>query len=77
MQQTCTIIAEIGVMVVKIWAFKAFWGQNSLFRRVLGFFLKFWKWSEDLGTKDRALAKCGIFSGILGQIFGVFDVART
>jgi hypothetical protein len=46
--------------------FGSFEGQNGLFRRVLDFFLKFWEWLEGLGTKDRALAKCGNFSGILG-----------
>jgi hypothetical protein len=39
-------------------------GKNSLFKRVLGFFLKFWEWLEGLGTKDKALVKCENFSGI-------------
>jgi hypothetical protein len=29
-------------------------------------FLKFWEWSEGLGAKHRALAKCGNFGGIFG-----------
>jgi hypothetical protein len=57
--------------------FQSFLGAKRSFQEGSRVFLKFWKWSVDLGTKDRALAKCGIFSGILGQIFGVFDVART
>jgi hypothetical protein len=38
--------------------FGSFLGQNGLFKRVLGFFLKFWEWLEGLGAKDRALMKC-------------------
>jgi hypothetical protein len=51
-------------VVAKIWALEAFWGQNGLLRRVLGFFfLKFWEWLDGLGTKDRPLAKCENFFG--------------
>jgi hypothetical protein len=32
----------------------------------MGVFLKFWEWLEGLGTKDRALVKCGNFLGICG-----------
>jgi hypothetical protein len=34
------------------------------FQEGSGVFLKFWEWLEGLGAKDRALAKCGDFSGI-------------
>jgi hypothetical protein len=48
---------------VKIWALKAFRGKMVFSGGFWGF-LKFWEWLEGLGTKDRALAKCGKFSGI-------------
>jgi hypothetical protein len=35
--------------------------------------LKFWEWSEGLGAKDRALTKCGNFSGILGEFLGYLE----
>jgi hypothetical protein len=38
--------------------FGSFQGQNGLFRKVPGFFLKFWEWLEGLGAKDGALATC-------------------
>jgi hypothetical protein len=38
-----------------------------------GVFLKFWKWLEGLGAKDRALAKCGNFWGILGEFLGYLE----
>jgi hypothetical protein len=36
-------------------------------------FLKFWEWMEGLGAKGRTLAKCGIFSGILGEFLGYLE----
>jgi hypothetical protein len=36
------------------------------FQDGFGVFLIFWEWLEGLGAKDRALAKCGNFSGIFG-----------
>jgi hypothetical protein len=46
--------------------FGSFLGQNILFGGGSRVFLNFWEWSEGLGAKDMALAKCGIFSGIFG-----------
>jgi hypothetical protein len=58
-----TKITEIGVAVAKIWNLEAFRGK-MVFSGGLWIFLKFWEWLEGLGTKDRALAKCGNFLGI-------------
>jgi hypothetical protein len=41
-------------------------GAKWSFQEGSGVFLKFWEWSEGLGAKDRALAKCGNFLGIFG-----------
>jgi hypothetical protein len=41
-------------------------GAKQYFQEGSGGFLKFWEWLEGLGTKYRALVKCGNFLEIFG-----------
>jgi hypothetical protein len=48
-------------------------GAKWSFQEGSGVLLKFWEWLEGLGAKDRALAKCENFLGILGEFLGYLE----